>query len=155
MPMLGLVLMTLVAAGQAHGHLNARGAKVMGFDQDKTAHHFLLYDDGGAIDVAVKDAANTKDRDAIRSHLPHLAMLFGTGDFNAPMLVHDSKKVPGTAAMAKLKDRISYKYVETPAGGRIDFVTKDPAALAAVHEFLTFQIKDHRTGDAVTVTRRK
>jgi hypothetical protein len=162
MPMLGLILMTFVATGmtfvatgQAHDSLHARGAKVMGFDQDKTAHHFHLYDDGGAIDVAVKDASNAKDRDAIRSHLPHIAMLFGTGDFNAPMLVHDTKNVPGTAAMAKLKDRISYKYVETPAGGRIDIVTKDPAALAAVHEFLTFQIKDHRTGDAVTVTRRR
>ena len=155
MPMLTLVLMTLVAAGQAHDHLNARGAKVMGFDQDKTAHHFYLYEDGGTIEVAVKDASNTKDRDAIRSHLPHVASMFGTGDFNAPMLVHDTKTVPGTAAMAKLKDRISYKYVETPAGGRIDIVTRDPSALAAVHEFLTFQIKDHHTGDAVTVKKRQ
>jgi hypothetical protein len=30
---------------------------VMGFDLDKTAHHFYLYEDGGAIDIAVKDAA--------------------------------------------------------------------------------------------------
>ncbi len=155
MPMLGLVLMTLVAAGQAHDHLNARGAKVMGFDQEKTAHHFLLHDDGGAIDVAVKDASNTKDRDAIRLHLPHIAALFTTGNFNDPMLVHDTKNVPGTEAMAKLKNRISYKYVETPNGGRIDIVTKDVSALAAVHEFLTFQIKDHRTGDLLAPVKRR
>ena len=155
MPMLGLILMSFVAAGQAHDRLHARGAKVMGFDQDKTAHHFHLYDDGGAIDVAVKDASNTKDRDAIRSHLPHITALFATGNFSDPMLVHDTKDVPGTAAMARLKDRISYRYVETPNGGRIDITAKDPSALAAVHEFLTFQIKDHRTGDSLAPGKRR
>jgi hypothetical protein len=153
--MLGLILMMLVAAGQAHDPLHARGAKVMGFDQDKTAHHFYLYEDGGAIDVAIKDASNTKDRDAIRTHLPHVMSLFAEGNFTDPMLVHDTRTVPGTEVMSKLKDRISYKYVETPAGGRVDIVTKDRSALAAVHEFLSFQIKDHRTGDPVTVTKRK
>ena len=155
MPLAGLLLMTLLAAGQAHDPLHARGAKVMGFDQDKTAHHFYLYDDGGAVDVSVKDASNAKDRDAIRSHLPHIAMMFGEGTFDAPMLVHDSKNVPGTTAMAKLKNRISYKYVETSGGGRVDIVTKDPSALAAVHDFLMFQIKDHKTGDLQRVTKRK
>ena len=27
----------------------------MGFDQHKTAHHFYLLEDGGAIDIAVKE----------------------------------------------------------------------------------------------------
>jgi hypothetical protein len=128
---------------------------VMGFDQSKTAHHFYLHEDGGAIVVTVKDSANTQDRDAIRSHLPHVAAMFGTGDFSAPMLVHDSTKVPGTAVLARLKDRVVYKYSETPSGGRVDIVTTDPEALAAVHEFLTFQIEDHRTGDTLAVTKRE
>jgi hypothetical protein len=46
-----------------------------------------------AIDVSVNDPADTKNRDAIRSHLPHITMMFGSGDFDAPMLVHDSKTV--------------------------------------------------------------
>ena len=37
-----------------------RGAQAMGFDQGRTDHHFLLYDDGGAIDVAVKEASDTR-----------------------------------------------------------------------------------------------
>ena len=49
----------------------------MGFDQHKTAHHFYLFEDGGAIEIAVKDAADTVNRDAIRAHLPHIAMRFG------------------------------------------------------------------------------
>jgi hypothetical protein len=128
---------------------------VMGFDQTKTAHHFYLYEDGGAIDIAVKDASDTKDLDAIRSHLPHIATMFGAGDFDAPMLVHDSKDVPGTAVLARQKAVITYRYSDTTTGGRVDIVTKDADVLTALHEFLAYQIKEHRTGDPVTVTKRK
>jgi hypothetical protein len=142
------------AAQDPHAGMNQRGAMVMGFDQEKTTHHFYLYEDGGAIDVTVKDAADTVNRDAIRSHLPHIAMLFGDGNFEAPMLVHDSKNVPGTVQMAKLKAKISFKYNETPNGGRVDITTTDKAALEAVHEFLKFQIADHKTGDTLDVKKR-
>jgi len=145
----------LMPAQDPHQAMNDRGAMVMGFDQDKTTHHFYLYEDGGAIDIAVKDASDTQDRDAIRSHLPHIATMFGMGDFDAPMLVHDSKDVPGTAVLAKHKDKIAYRYRETTMGGRLDIVTKDADALAALHEFLAYQIKEHQTGDPVTVTKRK
>jgi hypothetical protein len=145
----------LMPAQDPHQTMNDRGAMVMGFDQDKTTHHFYLYDDGGAIDIAVKDASDTKDRDAIRAHLPHIAMLFGQGNFDAPMLVHDSKDVPGTAVLMKQKDKVVYRYHDTGIGGRVDIVTKDADALAAVHEFLSYQIKEHRTGDPLTVTKRK
>jgi hypothetical protein len=132
----------------------ARGAMVMGFDQARTAHHFLLYTDGGAIEVSVKDPADTANRDAIRSHLPHIGMMFADGDFSAPMLVHDSTNVPGTDVLIERKDAIHYRYVETPNGGRVDIVTSDPAALAAVHLFLKFQIAEHKTGDPTTISTR-
>ena len=131
-----------------------RGAMVMGFDQDKTAHHFYMYEDGGAIEVIAKDPADAKNRDAIRAHLPHIAMMFGGGDFDAPMLVHDTKNVPGADTLAKLKDKIRYSYVETPRGGRVDVVTTDRSALSALHEFLKFQIREHHTGDPETVRKR-
>jgi hypothetical protein len=130
-----------------------RGQMVMGFDQMKTTHHFSLYQDGGAIEVSVNDPSDTTNRDAIRAHLPHIAQMFGAGDFEAPMEVH-AQQVPGTAEMTKLKDRLSFKYVETPRGGRVDVVTTDKDALAAVHEFLKFQIADHKTGDSTRVTTR-
>jgi hypothetical protein len=38
-----------------------------------------------------------KDRVAICAHLPHVATMFGRGNFEAPMMVHDRKDVPGTA----------------------------------------------------------
>jgi hypothetical protein len=157
MPSLWIVvgLSLLVAQSTPAQDPHARGAAVMGFDQHKTAHHFYLFDDGGAIDIAVKNAADTADRDAIRSHLPHIAQMFGDGNFEAPMLVHEAKNVPGTAAMTKLKGKIAYKYTETPGGGRVDITTSDPAAVAAVHEFLKYQIAEHKTGDSKTVSKRR
>ena len=150
-----LLLLPIHSRAQDH-HTAAdrRGAMVMGFDQLRTAHHFSLFTDGGSIDVRVKDASDAGNRDAIRAHLPHIARMFGEGNFDAPMLVHDSRKVPGTRDMAVHKADIRYRYVETPDGGRVDIVTSSPDALAAVHAFLRFQIADHKTGDPVVVQRR-
>ena len=154
-----LALLMLIPASRTfgqdhHSAMNKRGDKVMGFDQDATTHHFLLFADGGAIDVGVKNAGDTTNMTAIRSHLPHIAVMFQEGNFEAPMLVHDSKQVPGTTVMAARKSRIRYEYVETKAGGRVNITTTDPEALAAVHAFLRFQITDHKTGDPTTVRPR-
>ena len=54
--------------------------------------------------------------------------MFGEGNFEAPMLVHDSKNVPGTKAMTARKDTIRYQFVETENGGRVNIVT-DPESL--------------------------
>jgi hypothetical protein len=126
----------------------------MGYDQDATAHHFELFSDGGSIEVQVKDPSDRKSRDAIRSHLPHIAAMFGRGDFDAPMLVHDSANVPGTRVMAARTSAIRYHYVHTPNGGRVDIVTSDATALDAIHAFLKFQIAEHQTGDAPVVRPR-
>ncbi len=150
-----LVVLTLIQAVGPSGHqaVTERGAHVMGFDQDNTVHRFRLHADGGAVDIAVRARADVANRDAIRSHLPHIAMLFADGNFEAPMLIHDSK-VPGTETMAALKSLIRFVYVETLEGGRLDIFTTDPAALQAVHDFMRFQIADHKTGDPVTITKR-
>ena len=136
-----------------HQAVKERGAHVMGFDQDATVHHFRLHADGGSIDIAVTDRNDSTNRDAIRSHLPHIAEMFGDGNFEAPMLIH-ATDVPGTKTMAALKDRVRFVYVETPGGGRVDILTTDREALAAVHEFMKFQIRDHGTGDAIAITKR-
>jgi len=154
--MLWTVLLVLLPAGQdQHQVMNDRGAIAMGFDQEKTAHHFLLFTDGGAIDIAVKDPHDAKDRDAIRAHLPHIAMMFGNGDFDVPMLVHDTKDVPGVKLLSERKGAIVYRYNETTAGGRVDIMTADPQALTALHAFLRYQIREHRTGDPDIVTPRR
>jgi hypothetical protein len=159
-PILALVLMATISgafhqsAPRTHSSdVDRRGAHVMGFDQSRTTHHFLLYEDGGSIDVSVNDPSDKANLDAIRAHLPHIATMFGAGNFDAPMLVHDTD-VPGTSDMAKMKERLTYRFVQTPKGGRVDITTTDPDALAAVHKFLRFQISDHRTGDSTEVRKR-
>ena len=144
-----------VAAPQDHhASSDQRGATVMGFDQGRTIHHFALFTDGGAIDVSSKDPRDRKNREAIRAHLPHIAMMFGSGNFDAPMLVHDSANVPGSNVMAARRDAIQYEYTQTPGGGRVNIVTTDREALEAVHAFLMFQIAEHKTGDSTTARTR-
>ena len=156
MAVLAAVTVSADAPQSRHAqHLDARGKQVMGFDQQKTTHHFLLYEDGGAIEVTVKDRADKTNLDAIAAHLPHLVELFGRGDFGAPMIVHDRKDVPGTKELARLKDKLKYAYVKMPDGGRVEIVTADKDALAALHAFLKFQIEDHKTGDRTVAVRRR
>ncbi len=144
--------------GQAHDHdahhrdMLTRGTQAMGFDQARTVHHFLLYEDGGAIDVAVKETRDHANLQAVRQHLQQIAGLFKAGDFGKPALTH-AQQVPGTADMTRLKEHITYRYEETPAGGRVRILTRDAASLAAVHAFLHFQIEDHRTGDSGVIQR--
>jgi len=155
--MLICLLMALLS-GQHPSTLAHRGETVMGFDLDATEHHFYLYPDGGAIDVRIKDtkaAKDTKDLDAIRAHLSHIATMFGNGDFEAPMLVHDTKDVPGIDVLSARRDRVRYRYTETPAGGRVDVTTADAEARAALHDFLRYQIREHRTGDTTAVTQKQ
>jgi hypothetical protein len=123
-----------------------RGDRVMGFDHTKTTHHFLLAPDGGTIEISANDPADGGSRDRIRSHLAHIAGMFAEGNFEAPMLIH-GEVPPGVPVMKKQKSRIRYEFQATDAGGKITISTKSPAARRAVHEFLRYQIREHRTGD--------
>ena len=67
-----------------HRDMLTRGAQAMGFDQERTDHHFLLYSDGGAIDVTVKDTSDAANLRAVRQHLQEIAGLFKAGDFGKP-----------------------------------------------------------------------
>lgn len=138
------------SAAEHHAGVDERGDHVMGFDHAKTTHHFLLARDGGSIEIKANSANDAASRDAIRSHLPHIAKMFAGGDFTAPMLIHD-RVPPGVPVLSEKKSQVRWRYEELPSGGRVVASTKDPEALAALHEFLRFQISDHRTGDPGTV----
>jgi hypothetical protein len=147
-----LMVLTLGALAQDahHAEVDKRGDHVMGFSHEKTAHHFRLYKDGGAIEVTANDAADTASRGQIQMHLGHIARLFAAGDFQAPMLTH-AINPPGVPVMQRLKSEIKYEYQKTDRGGAVRIKTANPEALKAVHEFLKFQIEEHRTGDALEV----
>lgn len=133
--------------------VNRRGDHAMGFSHTKTTHHFRLYEDGGAIEVEANDAADTESRDQIRMHLAHIATMFAEGDFSTPRAVHDEEP-SGANAMAKFKSDISYNFETTERGGRVRIQTASKDALAAIHDFLRYQIRDHQTGDSLEVQKK-
>jgi len=125
-----------------------RGDEAMGFDQQKTTHHFKLLPDGGTIEITADDPSDVATRDAIRQHVAKIATMFGQGDFNIPMLVH-GQKPPGVDTMTRLKSSLDYAAENEPNGGRVRITTADPEGLKAVHDFLRFQIQEHKTGDSL------
>lgn len=135
---------------QHHSEVNRRGDEAMGFSHMKTTHHFILKSDGGVIDVAANSASDNESRDQIRGHLKEIEKLFAEGDFTKPMHTH-GKLPPGADRMIKLKAEILYKYEDTERGGRVLISTVNAEALRAVHEFLRFQIEDHKTGDPLEI----
>ena len=149
------LFLTLAAFAQDHKDMphdgvNQRGDKVMGFSHEKTTHHFRLTKDGGTIEVTANDAKDTASRDQIQMHLGHIAGMFAEGNFKAPMLIHEVTP-PGVPVMQRLKKEISYVFSKSETGGAVRIATKNPEALKAIHDFLRFQITDHKTGDTTDV----
>jgi hypothetical protein len=126
--------------------IDSRGEQAMGFDQARTTHHFVTRKDGGAIRVVANDGKDTASVAQIRSHLKEIAQAFAAGDFSKPAFIHD-KNPPGADAMRRLKSEIRYDYQEIPAGAEVLLLSRDPRAVKAIHDFLTMQIRDHKTGD--------
>jgi hypothetical protein len=165
-PMMNRVLIVSVAlfgahlaSAQEHDHANCpmagsmshrsevdhRHDQATGVSHEGSAHHFLLAPDGGTIRLEAT-SADKDARDAIRQHLQVVARAFAAGDFALPMLIHDQVP-PGVDVMKAMKAVVRYEYAPRDNGGDVRISTSDPAALAAVHAFLRFQIDDHGTGD--------
>lgn len=137
--------------GHDHAALNERGKAFMGFDQLKTTHHFLLARDGGRIQVTANDAQDAGSIRQIREHLKHIAGVFAKGDFELPALIHDTRAVPGVQGLKANASALHFTFEEIDRGGVVRIRADSPEALAAVHEFLRFQITDHKTGDPLVV----
>jgi hypothetical protein len=138
---------------KADEQMNKRGDHVMGFDHTKTTHHFLLQESGGSIEVTANSSDDIESSKQIRMHLKHIAMMFAEGNFNAPMLIHDQTP-PGVPVMQELKGEIRYNFEEIDGGAAVRISTKNPSALKAIHDFLRFQIKEHKTGDSLELSKR-
>lgn len=132
--------------------MKKRGNVAMGFDQDKVSHHFHLTRTGGSIEVGVKQNADDVTRQQIRDHLRTISQDFANGDFTSPIATH-AEVPPGVSVLRERKARITYAYQETPDGGRVTISTKDRTARKSVHDFLEYQIREHATGDPLSVEK--
>ena len=147
------------SSASVHSHQSASGPTLesranaaMGFEQAKTTHHFLLKPDGGAIQVQANDPQDTVSLGQIRKHFHRIAAAFAAGNFQIPMIVHDTLP-PGANAMKRLHKKIHYTYEEMPTGARVVIKTDDSSALDAIHDFLRYQIREHETSDRETCRR--
>jgi hypothetical protein len=150
----GALAITVIAAGlpapqaapqASHGGQMAtqkRGEHPMGFDDARTTHHFRLSPKGGTIEVHVNDPKDRQLRDQVVAHLGMIAGQFAHGDFRAPFAVHGEDPA-GVPVLKRLSRAISYTFVPDDTGGRIVISTRSKKALAAVHDFLRYQIREH------------
>lgn len=123
--------------------IQARGHTAMGVDQYTSSHHFESLPDGGRITLQ-RDQDDSAGTAQIRAHMRTIAAAFAAGDFALPGFVHD-QEVPGTAVMASLRPLITYTIDTLPRGGSVRIRSEDSTAIAAVHQFLSFQRRDHRS----------
>jgi hypothetical protein len=121
--------------------MQARGKIAMGVDQYTSTHQFDSMKDGGRIELQ-RDVDDSVGVAAIRAHIRDIAAAFRTGDFSTPAFVH-LQTVPGTQVMTSLRSRISYEVKDLPRGAELRIRTADPAAVAAIHEFMAFQRGEH------------
>jgi hypothetical protein len=132
------------ASDSSFAAMQERGKMAMGVDQYTSAHRFDVLSDGGRIELqrGTDDSVGIRQ---IRAHLRLIQHAFEAGDFSTPEFVH-MRAMPGTEVMTKKRDVIAYVYHDLPRGGEVRMTTRDPEALAAIHEFLRAQRGAHHAG---------
>jgi hypothetical protein len=135
-----------------HAAMEARGGKAMGFEQSRASHHFRLLANGGTIEIHTNSAGDDATRQQVVAHLEAITRQFKKGDFSIPRETHGALP-EGVDGMMQFKDEINYTFEAMENGGRVVMTTKNPSALASVHAFLRYQIREHRTGDPSTVVK--
>lgn len=136
----------MTAAHARREQVDHRHDEATGVAHRKFVHQFLLAKDGGSIQLEASDAGEVEAIARIREHLQVVTRSFAAGDFSLPMVIHDEVP-PGVEVMKSRKGAIRYSHASTAKGGVVRISTRDAKALAAVHEFLRYQIRDHGTGD--------
>jgi hypothetical protein len=132
------------ASSRTFADVQRRGQVAMGVDQYTSTHLFQPLSDGGRIELQ-RDTVDSAGRIRILEHMAAIAAAFGAGDFALPGFVH-AGEVPGSAVMAARRAKIRYAVESLPRGAALRLTTGDSSVLAAIHEFLAFQRRDHRAG---------
>jgi hypothetical protein len=77
-----------MAQMKKEAEMKQHGNAAMGFDQDRTTHHFMMTSDGGSIAVDANDPDDQASIAQIRTHLQEIAIAFKQGDFRKPYETH-------------------------------------------------------------------
>jgi hypothetical protein len=121
---------------------------------DTTRHSFRLFADGGAIELRATDPKDSATIASVRTHLHGIASEFTKKDFKTPTFVHGYTP-DGVKQMERLHSSINYRYEDVDSGARIRMTTSNPEALDAIHDFLRFQVIEHRTSNTGKIEEDK
>jgi hypothetical protein len=119
-----------------------KGASVMPFDLMRTTHFFDDTATGGVETVTANDKSDAEQVTLIRSHLATEAERFGRGDFSDPAKIHGAD-MRGLAALSNAGAKLRVAYLDVPGGARLAFESRDPAVIAAIHDWFAAQRADH------------
>jgi hypothetical protein len=139
--MLGVIPFAVRADDSHQNMVMQHGAQVMPFDQKQAMHMFLPSTTGGVVEIVVHDMDATQIT-LVRSHLLQEAAMFMRGDYSDPAYIH-GKTMPGLATLESAASRVSIRYFETPSGAAIALASTDPDLVAAIHQWLAAQQRDH------------
>ena len=120
-----------------------RGIHVMPFDLEKTTHVFSKTANGGIQQVIAKDKSDTAQIQLIRDHLSEISEEFRQGDFSKPAQIHGGD-MPGLAELKTANPgQIKIEYMELANGAQINYFTKLPQFIRAIHQWFDAQLSDH------------
>lgn len=123
--------------------IEIRGIQVMPFSLDQTTHVFTKTVNGGIQRVVVKNDRNMEQIRLIREHLSKIAKEFSQRDFSDPESIH-GKDMPGLAELRVAQvGELTVTYSELSNGGRIDYTSKKPELIEAIHRWFNAQFSDH------------
>ena len=111
-----------------------RGMHIMPFDLEKTTHVFSKTANGGIQQVITKDKSDSEQIQLIRDHLSEIYEEFRQGDFSNPAHIH-GEDMPGLAELKTADSgQIQIEYTELPDGAQINYATKSPKFIKAIHQ---------------------
>jgi hypothetical protein len=122
--------------------IEAKGAQVMPFDQNKTTHIFQTTAAGGVELVVAKDAQDQQQIGLIRSHLQVEATKFMQGNYEDPARIH-GMDMPGLSELEVGYGRVQVVYADLPNGANITYTSSDPVLVEAIHAWFGRQLADH------------
>lgn len=127
---------------QRRKEVASKGSLVMPFDLTRTRHVFIDRPNGGVQTVTALDPRDRRNISLIHHHLREEVKRFKRGDFGDPAEIHGAD-MPGLEELRQGAQRIKIRYEQLPDGGRIHYVTDDPALVRGVHTWFRAQSMDH------------
>ncbi|HEY1772980.1 MAG TPA: aspartate carbamoyltransferase [Gammaproteobacteria bacterium] len=122
--------------------LTAAAAPTAPFNAQDSDQVFQMSQSGGIQQVTAKDPKDKALIAAIRAYLESQADRFGGGDYSGPLKI-EGKDIPTAQYLKAIAPgQMSITYRNVGAGAAIDYMGKDAATVAAIHNWFDALLSD-------------